>query len=61
MTKQEFWAGLSNEQRKYVIDCIKVQEILKTFDGMVTNEVFDGVEPLPDPECHIPWSAYEAY
>jgi len=62
MDKQEWWASLSPLEKALVREapqfCGEVWLVFGSFQ--VSDETFEGVEALPDPKCHISWSAYEA-
>ena len=63
MDKQEWWAGLTPLEKALVREapqfCGEVWDAFGPFD--VSRESYEGVEALPEPKCHISWSAYEPY
>jgi len=61
-SKAEWWAYLNRFEKASVMAnagiCKELFEVFGPF--RISHETFEGVEALPDPECHISWTVYEA-
>jgi len=55
MNKQEWWASLNRFEKASVMTNAEIcREVYETFGPFtVSNETYEGVEPLQDSECHI--------